>query len=790
VVIAVAAYAALFVIGWPIWDILGGPRTRLSTVAGAPVAGLALAQVIAWYGRARAPLGDLAWVALLVPAAVSLALVLRRRPWRDARMERPALVSIVVAGGGAALSFVVEHRNVFQHGRQATGEFVTADMVYYALNALHLRDQGLAAGQSGANGLAQITLRSTPGAYVLPAYLTRWTGLSMSAVALPIALVLVVVVALAARDLALTLLPDRQLLGAFIAVSSVSVALFVFSTGAYPLSQLTGQVSVVAMVVLLVDAVRSRDREGVVRAAALGAVVWTPLLMSYPHMAVLGAPVVVVTAVGAAWRRPWRQSLPALVGAGAGVAVLLSVTLPSRVGHAFSYAFFLQDASAGFPIGRVGPLGLLGLQSSFPPRSPSAATLVLGGVVLVAIVAAGWVHRSQSPWRIGLAVTCVLVPLGSYLVAYQIEGYSYQQWKWIAFFVPLVVVGVLALAVTAVLRSGRESTQWPWGARTPLVAGVALLALLGAQLGLAYEASHQIWFNIPTHDGWYILRPDLRTVASGPAYQGVRSVDVDLPDAWQNGWAAEALIPRRVSFQGPAYFSTSEPTAAWTLERADQPGIHPPGSESRAVNSTYRLVRDATREPVGTLWVVANCAGLYRFDGRRWVALERTPGSGEFRLRITAAPRRPGTRAPLLVRSTQASLGVDALQLEYLPGNRARIVLQHGVATYGAETVTEVGDRRGRRGPTFALPAGQKLDLDAVFDPLTGEVRVTSGGASLLDTTVRFFEPHQGSTLVGRNVTTRYLQHGGTSTARFTGMIQVLPASAPQCLALHAAGRL
>jgi hypothetical protein len=207
------------------------------------------------------------------------------------------------------------------------------------------------------------------------------------------------------------------------------------------------------------------------------------------------------------------------------------------------------------------------------------------------------------------------------------------------------------------------------------------------------------------------------------------------------------------------------------------------------VNATYRLVRDTNRVAIGTLWVVGDCAGLYRFDGRRWVALERTPASGEHRLRVVANAEPAGTRTPLLTRSTDAPLAVDALQLEYLSGGQARIVLQHGVASYGGRAVASAGSTSGRRGPAFGLPVGQPVDLDAVFDPVTGEVQVTSGGARLLDTRVRFFEPTRGTTLVGRNVPTRYLQHGGSSTATFTGVVQQLPTSTPLCARLRAAGR-
>ncbi|HEV3390525.1 MAG TPA: hypothetical protein VG057_16005 [Solirubrobacteraceae bacterium] len=793
VAIAGAAYAALFVIGWPVWVLVGGSRTTLSTAAGAPLLGLAVGQVVGWYGLARAPLGDLAWIVLVVGAVASAGLATSRKLWRSWPRGLVATWPVALTGGGAALSFVIQHRNVLAQGRLTTGEFVAADMVYYALDAQHLRDQGLVAGHFANNGMVQVTLHSTPGAYVLPAYLSRWTGLPMSQIALPVALTLVVLGALAARDLARVVVPGHEALAAIFAISAVSVALFAFSTAAYPLSQLSGQASVVAVVVLLVDAARRPERREVARVLIVAALAWTPLLLSYPHMSVLGAPVVAGAALGAAWDGAGRRRVAALVGVGVGAVAVLAATMPSRIVHAFNYALFLQDASAGFPVAGIGPLGLLGLQSSFPRQAPSSAVLVLGAAAVLVSVAAGLARAGRAiRWRAALAATCVAAPLASYALVYVIRGFSYQQWKWIAFFVPLFVVGALGLVTIAVLaerpdhgghaRRGRRT-------RPATVVGLALVALLGVQVGLAYNASHQIWFNIPNREGWYTLGPDLRTVASGPAYRGVGAVDLDLPDAWQNGWAAELLTPRRVTYQGASYFSTSEPLGAWTLERADQPGRHPPGAEDRVVNATYRLVRDTNRVAIGTLWVVGDCAGLYRFDGRRWVALERTAASGEHRLRVVANAEPAGTRTPLLTRSTDAPLAVDALQLEYLSGGRARIVLQHGVASYGGRAVASEGSTSGRRGPAFGLPVGQPVDLDAVFDPVTGEVQVSSGGARLLDTKVRFFEPTRGTTLVGRNVQTRYLQHGGSSTAAFTGVVQQLPTSTPLCARLRAAGR-
>src|SRR5262249_6914492 len=51
----------------------------------------------------------------------------------------------------------------------------------------------------------------------------------------------------------------------------------------------------------------------------------------------------------------------------------------------------------------------------------------------------------------------------------------------------------------------------------------------------------------------------------------------------------------------------------------------------------------------GTLFVVGDCAGVYWSDGVLWRPIERTPATGEYKLRATFPDRPAGTRETMLV---------------------------------------------------------------------------------------------------------------------------------------------
>src|SRR6266511_4849951 len=123
VAIAAAIWAALFVVGWPVWSLITGHEPRLSVTTGAPLTGLALVEAIGWYWSHAFTLDPLAYALVGAGAIASVVLAVRRRVWE--RVDRAFLVRVTapfmgLAGAVSAL-FVLDHRTVFRLGFLSNG---------------------------------------------------------------------------------------------------------------------------------------------------------------------------------------------------------------------------------------------------------------------------------------------------------------------------------------------------------------------------------------------------------------------------------------------------------------------------------------------------------------------------------------------------------------------------------------------------------------------------------------------------------------------------------------------
>src|SRR5690606_8938028 len=137
------------------------------------------------------------------------------------------------------------------------------------------------------------------------------------------------------------------------------------------------------------------------------------------------------------------------------------------------------------------------------------------------------------------------------------------------------------------------------------------------------------------------------------------------------------------------------PRSAFDVRRGDDPG--PAG-------------------PVGSLFVVGDCDGLYRSDGEIWAPVERTARTGHLRVRATLDPP-GGDGAPVVVAADGA--GERPLVLRRLDDGRARF---------------KATDRRGLHleGTPFALD-DEAHTLDIVVDGRSTEVVVTVDGTRVID---------------------------------------------------------
>jgi hypothetical protein len=740
----------LFLIGWPVWSLITGRGARLSVTTGAPLTGLAVTQVSGWYWSGHFSLDPLSYGLLALGAVSSLALATYRGVWRRvdwSMLMRTGALFVGLAGAVVAL-FTIGHQRVFRIGYLSTGILVQPDLPNYVLWTDHIRSATvLDAGHIAGFHLGHAVADTTSGTFFFLGSSAAWLDRSTWEASLPVALVAVFLIACASRDLAKAFLGSEAITSALIGLAAVAGSLFVYAVGFYPLSQLVGMAGMVGVTVVLARIGRVKTRERLARGVLEAVPPAIVVLLSYPHMALLSAPVIAGIAVAACWGPEWRPRATRTVIAAAALGTACVVIVPGRVAHAVDYVSFTGGAPLGpFPFPLITPIGFIGLQGEFSYRTTTShvmfavQALVLGAILGIALLRSTGRTRSR---LVAATVTAAGV-FASYGVVYLVRGASYAAFKWAAFFLPLFAVGVLATLAALILK------RRPTMPRLRLIVAAGLAVVITGQTVAAFSASNEfdsVVAGSSRPSQWLVVDEPLERIGDGPAWSGIRAVDIDLPSLWESTWSSYFVAPRRVFMLAGGSATLPEPSPArpstrWRLVHSRDPGANPPRAEVRQINDRYLLIRDdPDGYQVGDVWVVGRCAGIYRFDGRRWRAVQRTTSTGRFDLAVAPAPQPVGTRAPLLVRRTLASQGRDSLMLEYLADGRGRLLFDHKLHGTGPR----------HAGEAFALPRDVTTNIDVTMDPITSEVRARVGGRLVLDTQVRFFRARHGVTLVGVN---------------------------------------
>ncbi|HEY8217640.1 MAG TPA: hypothetical protein VIH82_10930 [Acidimicrobiia bacterium] len=780
--LAALLYAVCFVVGWWLWRLCATRIRSVSVWTGAPIAGLAISMTVAYYWASHGGLDVIApWIvigALVVDGAV---LFRSRRELRIGVSSLRRAVWPALVAATATLLFSWNHIDTFRIGRLSTGSLFLADLANFSIIGDLLARRGFGSPGSIVGFDVGSLAAVTPGSSMFLGLASSWTGRLAFEVTLPVALLCVVLVALSARDLARLVLPWSQLLPALIAIAASGASILVYAVAQFALSQLLVMSSAIALLAIVAEtALWQTSRPSITRSASV-AICLAPLVLAYPHMAVLGPPLLVGIALAAAIGRSWWTRAGTALSVAAGGVVLAALVLPHAARTAIDRVALFGGASAGFPLTLLTPIDLLGFRSTFVGYAdePNAVALfVLESLAIAAIATCVVVAaRGKSRARVALGAAAAVGALASYAAVLVSKGASYTQWKWASFFVPIFVVGVGSMFSWACMLVARHRSS----ARRRLAPGIAVATAAAVVVGgavFAHEATQRFVGESGGRAvtvGWNQVDRDLITIASGPAYDGVRAVNVEVPEYWESLWAASFLAPRRTYLSGGFGVVAVAPGARWTLERNNLRFVHPPQSDVRVVNGAYRLVRERPdRVKQGALWVVGSCDGLYRFDGTRWLAVERTRKTGGFRLTMTPEPARPSTRAPVIVHARSA---VDALLLEFLPRDRARFVTVHrGVQLSGPDRRL-VPHREVTEGRPFDLEPGRPMEIDVVFDPITGEERVTRGAETLFEARNTFLvPPRMGKVRVGSNSSAL-----APSDRKFPGQLEVLDTTTPVC---------
>lgn len=580
---ALGLVAVLTVVGWPV--VVLCTRGSTANVVPAPVAGLAVLSLFAWYwSDLGGPLsvGVPVLVALAVVAAAVVAWRTGRRP-SFGRANLPLLAELAVVTVVTAVLCAVNFAAPLRLDYLTTTAFANNDAAAWVQSGEHLEELSLDdpgnvadydfGASSKTNGFGGIVLLGAA------AGLSGYDVWKVGMIGL-FAAVGLVVLCTGRLVRHVTGLPP-WLCGA-VAGAAVSPLLFWYSVGNYFLGQMMAM-AVVPCLALAARAAaepgRRRDRVGLTVLVALCLFL---LLSTYPHMAVLAIPL-----VGPAALVGPRQGI---VGRFLRIAELSAVALaaamlvaPTLTRLSLERAIDLGSTSAGWSLPAFLPTELLGFGRTVNPQVSAAR--IVGSIVIVAVVVILAVRvRSSRPVASAYALALAGTVLGTYALVYLTEGGpTYQQWKWISYLQPIFAAVALGMVAVWIVRQldRRRRAAGP-------VAAVVVLALVGTVATVNGSDALSAGMRGSTN---LVADLALAGLHESPALDDLDEVNVRLSPFWETMWASYFLRPRTAYLLQPSYYAITPATAAWTLERISY-GPLPAGQGERTINEMYRLVEE------------------------------------------------------------------------------------------------------------------------------------------------------------------------------------------------------
>ncbi len=576
-----AIYAAVFVIGWWVRDAIGVRRIqRLDLPSG--LFGLAALQVVAWYWATVVDRGLAELWPWFVAISIGLAIaqfVMRNREVGGlsppARPAWPAIGTSLATGLGSLTLFTMHADELLARGILSIAAD-NNDVANYAVLAEFVDQYGASApGWIAGTDIGAVSRYEVHGAVSYVSFAHWVVGGPYFEVMLAILAVASILFSqTCARLLRSTTSLSSPVL-VLVALLPQSAYLFMYSARLYFLSQILGMLFAVAFAAIMFA---RRDSPRSWRDLVVGASLFAVLLLTYPQMAILTIPVVL--AVVALHN---RLDVRSTVREGLFVALCLglaAVSIPTRTIAVVDRVLSLATINAGWVLDGVLPWQIAGFQRSVSDTVSPLAIGASAALLVASLVACRRLARdSDERWTLP-AGWLWLVVLGSYAAYYFSRGGpSYQQWKLISFFQPLVIIGVFA-PIAQVL-----STRWREARGAAASAAFALLVILNM------NAEKTTYINNVTNN---YVSDTLGNLGAHPALANIDAVNVKLFPFWETMWAASALEPRRVHLLSQSYWDLSPPEAEWTLVRTVALPAAPTGQEQRQIGSTLTLIREPT----------------------------------------------------------------------------------------------------------------------------------------------------------------------------------------------------
>ena len=420
------------------------------------------------------------------------------------------------------------------------------------------------------------------GAYSLVGMASSWMPFDYSYLLLPLLLLAWLLFANAlTRWLCFTSLLPPSIIGAVVGLT-VSVPLLGYVGGNYFLSQILGMSFVLFF---LAEVARYQLLENCLKnkrfwfTAIYLSLLTAAMLLTYPAVSVAALVVVCpILMIGSKWNRI-RQLVYLLLAS----TMLGTVLVFNRVQIAISRALELRSIRAGWSLPLFGLDQALGNLTNeafgFNVLSLGISSVLV--VIMIALVIGG--KATAVRWMLIRNLTIIVIAYASYLYIYlSADGWTYQAWKWLTFFIPLMLTSAIIL-VTA----SRQERLINSATLRQILFGV-LISLLLINLGRFGHFYSAVADATPVDS-------EIRNLSSQPALSDLDAVNIYTGDYRESMWPALFVGDRRISIVNTSYYSATPMIDKWTLIKATYGGrtadlnkIAFPGA--RSVGSSYLLV--------------------------------------------------------------------------------------------------------------------------------------------------------------------------------------------------------
>lgn len=547
--IMLVAYSAFAIIGFDTRRVL----EKLSVVEHNnvginPLIGLAVVQILSWYQLRYFTNGIsvVTIVVLLTSFCFGAFLLHHERDTLKIELlkHRWLLTTLMIS----TILFLLQWHSLLSTGYLSAAS-PNGDIAAYAQVAQHIEHHSFVeAGRIGGANLGSVARTDVTGAYVLVNFVRQVTSINLHQILIPTLGVANLFVTHALYKLLRRTTKLNSAVVMLLAVFPQSTFMYMYLMGNYFLAQIVAMAASLVLLEILLSA-DSQVLSSVKSAIKNLWVISVPvviLLLTYPHMAFVVPPLLVLVVAPKMRKLQLRVFIFVTATVGSGAVLLLL----GKFAVAFQRMKDLAgDKINGWPLPGLYPSEFFGFQWS-ESLGPTNSDLISSVVLVLLVIACIFVIRKSG--SNGLPSTSILAWMGgTYTYMYLSSGVSYRQWKWITFFQPFLLMAALVpmcMGIFLVMKNRKLTLPF-------------VCLLLSALIACNYQRTMSYSNRVVT--GTYLVQKS--TAELEKDLGKIKEINVKTGPYLESMWPAYFADHQVTNILDPSYYSSSTALVAPTL---------------------------------------------------------------------------------------------------------------------------------------------------------------------------------------------------------------------------------